>query len=127
MTVFSDASPARGSLTTIPEQNDIAFPTPEKGADDMPLDYDHLDESEERAALQSHHRASNVLSNLTNRNQDSSSSSSSPPHTGAVPPLNLDQLADRAMQTREASAELSRVHKRDHLAIEDNENNATVF
>lgn len=92
----------------------------------MALGYDHLDESEEMAALQSHHRASDVLSNLTNRIQDSSSSST-PPHTSAVPPLNLDQLADRAMQTREASAELSRIHKHDHLAIEDNENNATVF
>lgn len=128
MTVFSDASPDRASLTAIPEQNDITFPTPEKGADDMALDYDNLDESEERAGLQSHHRASNVLSNLTNRLQDSSSSSSSsPPHTGVVPPLTLDQLADRAMQTREASAQLSRLHKPEHLAIEDNENNATVF
>lgn len=123
MTVFSLASPARASLSTIPEQTDLTFPTPEKGADDMALDYDHLDESEERAALQSHHRASDVLSNLTNRIQDSSSPAS-PPHTGAVPPLNLDQLADRAMQTREASAELSRLHKSEHLAIEDTENNA---
>ena len=123
ITVFPSAgedSPAT-ALAALPEQHDITFPTPQKDADNMALEYDHLEESEETASFQ---QASKALSSLTNRFQDGSSPTS---HSKViVPPLNLDKLADKAMQTRQASAQLSRPHKQNHLAIEDKENSAKI-
>ena len=129
MTVFpsaGEASPVT-SLAALPEQHHMVldpFPTPEKGAEEMALDYDHLDVSEETPALYGHHQASTVLSSWNNRLQDSSSSPSHRKVT--VPPLNFDALADRAMQTRQASAQLSRLHKLEHLPLQDKENIARV-
>ena len=126
MTVFpsaGEASPGT-ALAALPEQHDITFPTPQKDADNMALEYDHLEESEETASLQRHQQASRALSSLTNRFQDGNSPTS---HSKViVPPLNFDKLADKAMQTRQASAQLSRPHKLNHLAIEDKENNARI-
>lgn len=126
MTVFpsGDASPGT-SLAALPEEHDITFATPAKAADDMALEYDHLlDDSEETAALRGQHKTSEILSSWNNRLQDSSSSPSVP--KVRVPPLCLDKLADKAMQTRQASAQLSRPHKLEHLAIEEKENNVRV-
>ena len=90
----------------------------------MDLNYDHLEESEQTATLYRDRKASQALSSLTNRFQDSSSSTSRPKVT--VPPLNLNKLADKAMRTRQASTQLSRPDKLKHLAIEDKENTARV-
>lgn len=128
MTVFpsaGEASPGT-SLAALPEQHDITFATPDKAADDMALEYDHLlCDSEETASLRGQHQTSEVLSSWNNRLHNSSSSPSIPRMT--VPPLSLDELADRAMQTRLASAQLSRPHKLEHVAIQDKENYASVF
>ena len=90
----------------------------------MPLKYDHLEESEETATLYRHHKASQALSTLTNRFQNSSSSTSSPKVTVLL--LYLDKFANKAMKTRQASTQLSRPDKLKHLAIEDKENIARV-
>ena len=91
------------------------FTTPEEAADVNSLEYDRvLGESDELANLHQHHQAISALSNVTNKDQDSSSPSSQ--QKVPVPPLSLDQLADRAMHTRQASAQL------EQLAIENKEN-----
>ena len=115
MTVFSppdEASPG-ASLVAVPEQSDISFPTPEKGAEDMAFEYDELNEADELANLQYHQQASNALAELNNRGQSS--------HQGTLPPMNLDQLADRAMSTRLASAQLSKPHKLEQLEGQENQ------
>ena len=116
--------PSVSSISLVPASEpalELTFPTPEKAADVNSLKYDSvLDESDELANLHQHHQAISALSNVNNRDQDSSSPLSH--QKVPVPPLNLDQLADRAMHTRQASAQLSMPHKLDQFETENKEN-----
>ena len=111
--MFAPETPSH-ALIPLPDQDvcDIAFPTPQKGADDHDLDYDNAEgEDDELFHLQKHQKASRALANLANNDQRAN---------------DLDQLANKAINARLASIQLSKPHKLEQLSLEGKENIARI-
>lgn len=107
MTVFGPPiSPDAGPAAIASAPDFTPFTTPSKAAD-AGLDYDELEDGEEMFKLQQNYKASKALANISNRDGNNDSLTAKT----RVSPLDLSKMAEKGVQIRQASAQLSRPNK----------------